>query len=64
MTSVSDPTPPDDRPEVPDAPVRVAAVLERLTEFDARYQQKDVLGEGGMGTVVLSLDRQIGRQLR
>lgn len=39
-----------------------APLLEEL-KFDSRYDESTVLGEGGMGVVSLSSDRQIGRRV-
>ena len=44
-------------------PVGVEELDRPLRDADARYEQKSTLGEGGMGAVLLSRDRRIGREV-
>jgi eukaryotic-like serine/threonine-protein kinase len=55
VTAIQTPTPP--------TPVSISRSGAILPEEGERYEQEQILGEGGMGRVLLCHDRQIGRRV-
>src|SRR4051812_24932558 len=59
-TEMAPPHTPTPLPPAPTAPVRHGA---GTAQVGSRYALRDVLGQGGMGEVLLAFDEQVGREV-